>query len=151
MPRHSAGILLYRYQAHMLEVLLVHPGGPFWARRDAGAWSIPKGEYEDNEDPETAARREFEEETGQPLTGKLLPLTPVRQKAGKIVQAYACEGQLDVNKIRPNTFSIEWPARSGRQQSFPEIDKAAWYTLAAAREKLLPAQLPLLDELAQKV
>lgn len=151
MPKHSAGILLYRYQAHTLEVLLVHPGGPFWARRDAGAWSIPKGEYEDNEDPETAARREFEEETGHPLTGKLLPLAPVRQKAGKTVQAYACEGQLDVNKIHPNTFSIEWPPRSGRQQSFPEIDKAAWYTLAAAREKLLPAQLPLLDELEQKV
>lgn len=151
MPKHSAGILLYRYQAHTLEVLLVHPGGPFWARRDAGAWSIPKGEYEDNEDPETAARREFEEETGHPLTGRLLPLTPVKQKAGKIVQAYACEGGLDVNKIRPNTFSIEWPPHSGRQQSFPEIDKAAWYTLAAAREKLLPAQLPLLDELEQKV
>lgn len=151
MPKHSAGILLYRYQAHTLEVLLVHPGGPFWARRDAGAWSIPKGEYEDNEDPETAARREFEEETGHPLTGKLLPLAPVQQKAGKTVQAYACEGQLDVNKIHPNTFSIEWPPHSGRQQSFPEIDKAAWYTLAAAREKLLPAQLPLLDELEQKV
>lgn len=151
MPKQSAGILLYRYQDYIIEVLLVHPGGPFWAKKDAGAWTIPKGEFDDSETPEAAARREFEEETGHAPTGKLVPLKPIKQKSGKIVHAFACAGQLDVNKIRSNPFSIEWPPHSGKQQSFPEIDQAAWYPLEAAREKLLPAQLPLLDELVQKV
>jgi predicted NUDIX family NTP pyrophosphohydrolase len=151
MPRRSAGIVLHRRRRAdgELEVLLVHPGGPFWARRDAGAWSIPKGEHGDDEDALTAARREFQEELGIALPpGEPRPLGEVRQKGGKLVTAWALPGDLDTEQIVSNSFELEWPPRSGRMQEFPEIDRATWFTLAQAREKLLAAQLPLLDQLA---
>ncbi|HEY0273526.1 MAG TPA: NUDIX domain-containing protein [Chitinophaga sp.] len=147
MSKQSAGILLYRYQQHLLEVLLVHPGGPFWARKDLGAWTIPKGEHDPAEPPLAAALREFEEETGHTLPGPFLALTPIRQKAGKTVQAWATAGNLDAGAIRSNTFTIEWPPRSGKESTFPEIDKAAWFDLPTARARILPAQAALLDEL----
>jgi predicted NUDIX family NTP pyrophosphohydrolase len=133
------------------EVLLVHPGGPFWARKDAGAWSIPKGEHGDDEDPREAARREFEEETGTALApGELADLGTVTLKSGKLVAAFAVEGDLDPEGIRSNTFELEWPPRSGRTQTFPEVDRAGWFDLEAAREKLNPAQTPFLDRLIQQ-
>ena len=152
MAKRSAGILLYRVRLGALEVLLVHPGGPFWARRDAGAWSIPKGEYEDGEDPRACALREFEEETGTALTpGELVDLGDVRQKGGKAVTAWAAEGDLDADRIRSNTFAMEWPPRSGRMAVFPEIDRAAWFGLEEARDKLVPAQAEFLDRLAKRL
>jgi predicted NUDIX family NTP pyrophosphohydrolase len=145
----SAGIVLYRGRADSLEVLLVHPGGPVWARRDAGAWSIPKGEYGDDEEPLAAARREFEEELGLPAPdGEPLELGEIRQKSGKRVLAWALAGDLDAERIQSNTFSMQWPPRSGRMQEFPEVDRAQWFAPAQAREKLNPAQAPLLDRLA---
>lgn len=148
MPaKQSAGILLYRRSARALEVLLVHPGGPFWAKKDAGAWSIPKGELADGEDPLAAARRELCEETGAAVEGEFVALTPLVQRGGKTVYAFAVEADLDVGRLRSNTFSMEWPPRSGRQQEFPEVDRAEWFDIAAAREKLLESQRPLLDEL----
>lgn len=147
MARRSAGLLLFRRAAPGLEVLLVHPGGPLWARKDAGAWSIPKGEVRDEEDPLAAARREFTEETGMEVSGEFLPLGEVRQPGGKVVVAWAVEGDCDPASIRSNTFWMEWPPRSGRQRAFPEIDRAAWFPIAAAREKILNGQLPLLDRL----
>jgi len=143
----SAGVLLYRRRKGALEVLLVHPGGPFWARKDDGAWSIPKGEFDVNESPVDAARREFLEETGVALTSELRALTPVAQSRGKMVHAFAAEGDLDSVAVRSNTFEVEWPPRSGRVQSFPEIDRAAWFTLDEARRKMIAGQRPLLDEL----
>jgi predicted NUDIX family NTP pyrophosphohydrolase len=139
---------MYRRRAGALEVFLVHPGGPFWARKDAGAWSIPKGEIDPTEEPLAAARREFAEETGLAAEGAFRPLAPVTQAGGKIVQAWAVEGDLDPSALQSNTFSIEWPPRSGRQRTFPEVDRAAWFSLAVAREKINPAQAALLDELA---
>jgi predicted NUDIX family NTP pyrophosphohydrolase len=139
---------MYRRRAGALEVFLVHPGGPFWARKDAGAWSIPKGEIDPTEEPLAAARREFAEETGLAAAGAFRPLAPVTQAGGKIVQAWAVEGDLDPSALQSNTFSIEWPPRSGRQQTFPEVDRAAWFSLDVAREKINPAQAALLDELA---
>jgi predicted NUDIX family NTP pyrophosphohydrolase len=142
----SAGILLWRGSPK--EVLLVHPGGPFWARKDAGAWSIPKGEFTDEEEPLAAARREFEEELGSaPPPGELVSLGSVRQKNRKEVLAWAAEGDLDVAGVRSNTFTMEWPPRSGRQAEFPEIDRAEWFPLDVAREKLNPAQAEFLDRL----
>jgi predicted NUDIX family NTP pyrophosphohydrolase len=129
-------------------VLLVHPGGPFWAKKDAGAWSIPKGEYVDGEeDPLACARREFEEELGTPAPGDLVPLGEVRQKSGKRVTAWAAAGDLDPTGVASNTFTMEWPPRSGRMQEFPEIDRAAWFALDEAREKINPAQAAFLDRL----
>jgi predicted NUDIX family NTP pyrophosphohydrolase len=152
MPgKKSAGVLLYRWREGELEVLLVHPGGPFWARKDAGAWSIPKGEIADGEDPLAVARREFHEETGFPIESALAPLTPIVQRGGKTVHAYAGEGDLDVERLRSNTFTLQWPPRSGRRQEFPEVDRGAWFDLAAARGKLLEAQRPLLDELEARL
>ena len=150
--RTSAGILLHKRGSGGPLVLLVHPGGPFWAKRDAGAWSIPKGEYADDEDPVAAARREFEEELGSALPGdgELRALGEVRQKNGKRVVAWAAEGDLDASAARSNTFEMEWPPRSGRRQEFPEIDRAEWFTLAQAREKLLPAQAAFLDRLEEE-
>jgi predicted NUDIX family NTP pyrophosphohydrolase len=146
--RRSAGVLLYRLAGGEPEVLLVHPGGPFWAGRDAGAWSIPKGEHGDDEDPQACARREFEEETGTALPpGALSDLGTVRLKSGKQVTAWAAEGDLDADAIRSNTFELEWPPRSGRMQAFPEIDRAGWFGLEAAREKLNPAQAQFVDRL----
>lgn len=142
----SAGILLWRRDAAgEAEVLLGHFGGPLWARKDAGAWAIPKGVVELGETPEQAARREFAEELGRPADGDLVPLGRVRQKGGKIVEAFALEGDLDAGSIRSNRFTLEWPPRSGTMQSFPEIDRAVWFTLAEARVKILPSQAPLLD------
>jgi predicted NUDIX family NTP pyrophosphohydrolase len=129
------------------EVLLVHPGGPFWAKRDAGAWSIPKGEYEDGDDPEACARREFEEELGSPPPASLTDLGTVRQKNGKEVRAYFGVGDVDIATVVSNTFTMEWPPKSGRTAEFPEIDRAEWFTVDEAREKLNPAQVGLLDRL----
>jgi predicted NUDIX family NTP pyrophosphohydrolase len=148
VARQSAGILLYRRAEGAPEVLLVHPGGPFWARRDAGAWSIPKGEHDEGEDSRVCALREFEEEIGTALPpGELLDLGTVRQKGGKVVRAWAAEGDLDAVAVRSNTFTMEWPPRSGRQAEFPEIDRAGWFEVDTAREKLIPAQAVLLDRL----
>jgi predicted NUDIX family NTP pyrophosphohydrolase len=147
MPNNSAGILMYRCSGDEIEVLLVHPGGPFWRKRDLGVWSLPKGELNEGEDPEAAARREFEEELGVESLGPLQPLGEVRQRAGKIVRGYALEGDLDVSNVRSNDVAIEWPPRSGRTTYFPEIDRAAWFTLSLAREKLLASQRPFLDRL----
>jgi predicted NUDIX family NTP pyrophosphohydrolase len=152
VPRRSAGILLYRQTDQAVEVLLVHPGGPLWARRDAGAWSIPKGEYADDEDPRACALREFEEETGTALPpGDLIELGEVKQKGGKVVTAWAAEGAIDADAVESNTFAMEWPPRSGRTAEFPEIDRAGWFDEDAAREKLLPAQVGLLERLVEKL
>jgi predicted NUDIX family NTP pyrophosphohydrolase len=138
---------MYRRREGALEVLLVHPGGPFWARKDAGAWSIPKGEIDPTEEPLAAARREFTEETGFPAEGHFHPLAPITQAGGKIVQAWAFEGDVDPAALQSNTFSIEWPSRSGRQKTFAEVDRAAWFPLDVARRKINLAQAALLDEL----
>lgn len=147
MPISSAGILMYRRNSEGIEVLLVHPGGPFWRKRDLGAWSLPKGELGDGEDPEIAARREFEEELGVAAAGPLQSLGQVRQRAGKTVFGYAMEGNLDVTSIRSNDVAIEWPPRSGRALRFPEIDRAEWFALPLAREKIIASQRPLIDRL----
>ena len=149
MPGRSAGILLHRVRDGRREVLLVHPGGPYWARKDAGAWSIPKGEYGDGDDPRACALREFEEELGAPLPActELADLGTVRQPGGKVITAFAAPGDLDPDAIRSNTFTIEWPPRSGRTQEFPEVDRAGWFDLGQAREKLNPAQAELVDRL----
>jgi predicted NUDIX family NTP pyrophosphohydrolase len=155
MAKRSAGILLYRDGAggsKTREVLLVHPGGPFWARRDDGVWSIPKGEYDEGEEPLACALREFEEELGSALEprGELVELGEVRQRNRKLVTAWAAEGDLDVSAVRSNTFTMEWPPRSGQTQEFPEIDRAEWFTLARAREKLIEAQVAFLDQLEER-
>ena len=150
MPSRSAGILAFRRHAQELEVLLVHPGGPFWRSKDLGAWSIPKGEYGSDEDAETAARREFREELGIALNEPLLPLGDVRQKGGKIVTAFAVEADIDVSTIQSNTFELEWPPRSGRRQTFPEVDRAAWFDLAAAGVKINQGQRALLERVAAR-
>jgi predicted NUDIX family NTP pyrophosphohydrolase len=145
----SAGLLLYREREGALQVLLGHMGGPFWARKDAGAWTIPKGELDAGEQPEAAARREFAEELGHdPPAGELLDLGEIRQRAGKRVRAFALRGDFDPAALRPGTFELEWPPRSGRRQAFPEIDRVAWFDDATARAKLVTAQAQLLDRLA---
>ncbi len=150
MPVRSAGILLYRGSGPSLEVLLVHPGGPFFGRRDAGVWGIPKGECAPGEDPLDSARREFAEETGHALEGDpSVDLGEIRQRSGKIVRAWAVAGDLDADRISSNTFVLEWPPGSGREQTFPEVDRAAWLGLDAAAAKILAAQRPLLDRLAR--
>jgi predicted NUDIX family NTP pyrophosphohydrolase len=147
MVKQSAGLLLYRVREGILEVFLVHPGGPFWAKKDLGAWSIPKGEIDEGEDPLEAARREFEEETGFRPGGMFRELAPVRQRSGKIVHAWAVEGDCESAAIRSNTFSMEWPPRSGRQQEFPEVDRAGWFGIPQAGENILDGQRPLLAQL----
>lgn len=156
MAKRSAGILLYRRsEAGELEVLLVHPGGPFWAKRDAGAWSIPKGEVDPGEEERACALRELEEETGAAFRDApddaLLALGEVRQKSGKVVSAWALAGDCDADVIVSMTFELEWPPRSGRMQTYPEVDRAGWFALPVAREKLLPAQAPFVDRLAALV
>jgi predicted NUDIX family NTP pyrophosphohydrolase len=144
----SAGILLHRHLGERIEVLLVHPGGPFWARRDEGAWSIPKGEYLPDEDPELAARREFEEELGSPPPeGSAEDLGEIRQKGGKVVRAFALKGDLDVGAITSNTFALEWPPRSGQTIEVPEVDRAEWFGVPEAGKKMNPAQVELLERL----
>ena len=147
----SAGILMYRWSGPRLEVLLVHPGSPFWRNKDEGAWSIPKGEMDEGEDTEVAARREFQEETGIAVLGPLEPLGEVRQRGGKRVFAFVVEGDLDVEGVKSNTFEMEWPPKTGRMQSFPEVDRAAWFDLPAAQVKILESQRSLLDRLAELV
>ena len=147
MAAKSAGILVYRRRADGLEVLLVHPGGPFWAKRDAGTWSIPKGEYLAGEEPADAARREFAEETRWTLAGSLVPLGDVRQASGKVITAFAAKGDFDPSTLRSNTFEVEWPPRSGHRATFPEVDRAGWFAVAEARQKLIEGQRPLLDRL----
>jgi len=134
-----------------VEVFLVHPGGPFWSRKDDGAWSIPKGEYGDGEDPLATAKREFQEETGFQVTGSCFPLSPLKQPSGKIVSAWIVEGNLDASNLQSNTFSLEWPPRSGQLQVFPEVDRGAWFDLLTARKKLLPGQRGFLDQLQQRL
>ena len=148
MPARSAGVLAFRMKDGRLEVLLVHPGGPFWRKKDLGAWSIPKGEFGVGEDPEQAARREFREELGVELAVPLLPLGEIRQRGGKGVEAFAASCDVDIATIHSNTFEIEWPPRSGRHQAFPEIDRAEWFDLATARDKINEAQRELLERLA---
>jgi len=148
MTRQSAGLVLHRTRNEILEVFLVHPGGPLWRNKDAGAWSIPKGEFAEGEDPLAAARREFEEETGARIDGRFAALAPIRQRGGKVVHAWAVEGDLALEGLASNTFAMEWPPRSGRMQSFPEVDRYGWFALDAAREKINEAQRAFLDELA---
>ncbi|UCH94688.1 MAG: NUDIX domain-containing protein [Candidatus Aminicenantes bacterium] len=152
MTKHSAGILMYRFREDSLEVFLVHPGGPFWARKDEGAWSIPKGEFDvENEDPLEAAKREFEEETGFALEGDFISLDTLKQSSMKIVHAWAVEGDCDAAKIKSNTFSMEWPPRSGKQQEFPEVDRAGWFDVETAKIKLLKGQTAFIDKLLEKL
>jgi len=147
--KRSAGLLLYRRPAGKLEVLLVHPGGPFWQKKDLGAWTIPKGEFAAGEDPLDAARREFHEETGREVAGLFMPLTPVKQPGGKTVHAWAVEGNFDPRVLTSNTFSLEWPPRSGRREEFPEVDRAAWFDLEEAKRRINRGQVDLLYELEQ--
>jgi len=146
----SAGILLYRIVENNLEVFLVHPGGPFWAKKDEGAWSIPKGLFEEGEDPLEAAKREFKEETGFSILGEFMALTPLKQPSGKVVYAWAVEGDIDAASIKSNTFMMEWPPKSGKEQEFPEVDKGGWFDILQAKEKLLKGQHGFLDELSNK-
>jgi predicted NUDIX family NTP pyrophosphohydrolase len=148
VAKEAAGLVVYRGDASALEVLLVHPGGPYFARKDLGAWTIPKGEPSPGEDPLVTARRELLEETGFAAEGEPLALTPVRQACGKLVRAWAVRGDFDVAALRSNAFTLEWPPKSGRQQEFPEVDRAAWLPLEEARRRINPAQSALLDELA---
>jgi predicted NUDIX family NTP pyrophosphohydrolase len=148
MPKLSAGLLLYRVRDDVVEVLIGHPGGPFWARKDDGAWSIPKGEYAQGEDPWAAAQREFEEEIGlPPPVGPRIEFPPLKQPSGKIITAFAVRGDLDLADAHSNTFELEWPRGSGRVQAFPEIDRVDWFPVARARTKLLSGQRPVLDRL----
>jgi predicted NUDIX family NTP pyrophosphohydrolase len=147
MPKQSAGLLVFRRRGGVLEVLLVHPGGPLWAKRDLGAWSIPKGEVEPDEEPLAAARREVEEETGLRPAGPFLALGALRQRGGKRVTAWATSGDFDPAELRSAEFELEWPPRSGRRQRFPEVDRAAWFDLAEARRRILEGQTPFLDAL----
>ena len=146
MDRKSAGLLMYRMSDGQVEVLLIHPGGPFWARKEEGAWSIPKGEFAD-EDPLEAAKREFQEETGFTASGDFRPFIPIKQTGGKTVYAWAVEGDCDAEAVTSNTFTMEWPPHSGQSRAFPEADRAAWFPLPQAREKILRSQQPLLDQL----
>ena len=152
MPKLSAGLLLYRITEAYVEVLIAHPGGPFWAKKDDGVWSIPKGEYAEGEDPWSAARREFEEELGKPPPdGPRIDFPPLRQPSGKIITAYAVRGDLDLDGAVSNTFTLEWPKGSGNVREYPEIDRVDWFSVDAARSKLLKGQRPLLDQLMNAV
>ena len=147
----SAGILLYRFTSKKLEVFLVHPGGPFWKNKDEGAWSVPKGEYGEEEDALKAAIREFKEETGISISGNFISLTQVKLKSGKLVKAWALEKDIDPSAVKSNTFSLEWPPKSGKKIEVPEVDRAEWFSIKEAKIKINAGQLPLLDELAAKV
>ena len=150
MPKTSAALLLYRHGGDGIEVLIAHMGGPFWARKDAGAWSIPKGEFTDGEEPLAAARREFAEEMGSPPPdGEVVQLGTVKQSGGKSVTTFAVEGDFDLDGFRSNTFELEWPRGSGKVQEFPEVDRAAWVPVAVAREKLVKGQVPVMDALVE--
>jgi predicted NUDIX family NTP pyrophosphohydrolase len=148
VKKSSAGLLMYRSAGRSVEILAVHPGGPFWAKKDLGSWSIPKGEFDESESAFEAAKREFTEETGASPEGTFIGLKPVRHKSGKIVHAWAIEGQFDVGSLKSNTFELEWPPKSGRIQSFPEIDRAGWFSIPDGVAKLVPAEVSFVDELA---
>ncbi|HYW96723.1 MAG TPA: NUDIX domain-containing protein [Bacteroidales bacterium] len=151
MPKNSAGILLYRLNNQKEpEVFLVHPGGPFWAKKDKGVWSVPKGEFDAGETAQDAARREFEEETGTQVEGHFIELSPVKLKSGKIIYAFALEQDLDPATVKSNTFNMEWPPKSGLKQDFPEVDKGAWFDLDTAKEKLNKGQVPLIEDFVDK-
>jgi predicted NUDIX family NTP pyrophosphohydrolase len=150
MPKLSAGLLLFQRSTH-LELFLVHPGGPFWARKDDGAWSLPKGEYSETEDALLAAKREFQEETGISVDGDFLPLGELRQPGGKLITAWALEKYVDPTLVKSNLFSMEWPPKSGKTQEFPEVDRAAWFPAPQARTKLLKGQVAFIDRLAKKL
>ena len=149
MGKKSAGLVMYRYRDSNLEVFLVHPGGPYWAKKDDGAWSIPKGEYSDNEEPFVAAKREFKEETGYDAEGNFIPLTPIKQPSRKLISAWAFEGDCDASTIKSNTFTMEWPPRSGKQAEFPEVDRAEWFSTNKAKKKLLKGHIGLIEELCE--
>lgn len=149
MAEHSAGILIYRVRNEQVEVMLVHPGGPFWAGKDAGAWSIPKGLFTSEEDPLAAAKREFQEETGFVIEGDFLPLGAVKQPSGKIVHVWAVPGDVEVKKLISNSFEMEWPPRSGKRREFPEVDRGEWFSLSTAGKKILKGQREFLDRLAE--
>ena len=151
MKKQSAGILLFRGSKAELEVFLVHPGGPFWTKKDAGAWSIPKGEYFDNEDPLSAAKREFEEETGVSVDGDFISLGTVKQTGGKVVRAWALNHNLDLTVLKSNVFTLEWPPRSGKIQEFPEVDSGNWFSLAVASQKIVKAQSDFLTRLLNQL
>lgn len=151
MAKQSAGILLYRIAEVGPEFFLVHPGGPFWSKKDLNAWSIPKGEFDQGEEPLDAAKREFSEETGIRIEGNFLILRPVRQKSGKTVHCFACEGEIDPSSIKSNTFEMEWPPKSGKKQSFPEVDKAGWFSSEIAMEKILEGQKAFIAEMLSKL
>ena len=151
MRKRSAGLLMYRRASPALELLLVHPGGPFWAKKDEGAWSIPKGEYDAGEEALAVAKREFAEEVGAVPDGKFLDLGEVAQRGGKRVRAFALEGDFDVAQLHSNTFEIEWPPKSGRRQSFPEVDRAGWFAPDIARRKVVAGQRPFIDRLLDAV
>ncbi|TGP21606.1 MULTISPECIES: NUDIX domain-containing protein [unclassified Mesorhizobium] len=150
MPQRSAGLLIYRRTAGVMEFLLVHPGGPFWARKDEGAWSIPKGLIDDNEDELEAARREAEEELGVAIDGDFQPVGSYKQPGGKIVIAWSVEADIDADAVRSNTFTMEWPPRSGAKKEFPEVDKAGWFSLPEAGQKILKGQRPILDDFLER-
>jgi predicted NUDIX family NTP pyrophosphohydrolase len=149
--RKSAGILLFRKKDKFFEFFLIHPGGPFWKGKDKGAWSIPKGEFTEDESPLHAAKREFEEETGMAINGEFIELETIQQKGGKLVYAWAVEGDIDAEKIVSNSFRQEWPYKSGKWQTFPEVDKAGWFSAEEARQMINPAQAALIDDLIQKI
>ncbi len=149
MAKKSAGLLMYHRRDGELEVMLVHPGGPFWAKKDLGSWSIPKGEYTHEEDPFEVATREFQEETGFKPEGEFTPLAPIKQPSGKLITVWAFEGDCDASKIKSNTFTMEWPPHSGKQQEFPEVDRAGWFKISVAKEKIIKGQIGFIDELYQ--
>lgn len=151
MPKQSAGLLLYRRNRDGIEVFLVHPGGPFWSKKDLGAWSIPKGEYKDDEEPLTAAKREFFEETGFTVDGVFISLGSIRQTGGKIVSVWALEGNCDPEKLVSNFCQMEWPPRSGRMIEIPEVDRGGWFLLSEAKARILPSQSPMLMRLAENI
>ncbi len=150
MPKKSAGLLVYREAGSTLEVLLVHPGGHFWAKKDEGAWSLPKGEIDENEEPLAVALREFKEETGSEIRGDFIFLSPLRQPGGKFIYAWAVHGDFDPAMLKSNTFQLEWPPKSGRQKEFPEIDRAAWFSIEVALQKILKGQRGFLEQLQEK-
>jgi len=149
--KQSAGILLFRFNKNTLQVFLGHPGGPYWRNKDVGAWSIPKGEFEENEDPLEAAKREFKEETGHEVKGNFIPLKPLKQKSGKIIYAWALEGEMEINKVKSNNFEMEWPPKSGKMMQFPEIDKAGWFDVSQAKEKIIAGQIAFISEFEEIV